>query len=69
MKLLASLLTAAVLAAPALPAFSQTAPAVVPAKPDLAKGEASYSTVCVACHAADGNSAISINTKLSQQHP
>lgn len=67
MKLLASLLTAAVLAAPALPAFSQAAAA--PAKPDLVKGEASYSTVCVACHAADGNSAIAANPKLAQQHP
>ena len=72
MKLLASLLTAAVLAAPALPAFSQAAaaaPAAAVAKPDLAKGEASYSTVCVACHAADGNSAIAANPKLAQQHP
>ena len=68
MKLLASLLTAAVLAAPAFPAFSQAATAAV-AKPDLAKGEASYSTVCVACHAADGNSAIAVNPKLAQQHP
>ena len=67
MKLLASLLTAAVLAAPAFPAFSQAAAA--PAKPDLVKGEASYSTVCVACHAADGNSAIAVNPKLAQQHP
>lgn len=67
MKLLASLLTAAVLAAPALPAFSQATAAS--AKPDLVKGEASYSTVCVACHAADGNSAIAINPKLAQQHP
>ncbi len=76
MKLLASLLTAAVLAAPALPAFSQAAaaaaaaaPAPVAAKPDMVKGEASYSTVCVACHAADGNSAIAANPKLAQQHP
>ena len=67
MKLLVSLLTAAVLAAPAFPAFSQAAAA--PAKPDLVKGEASYSTVCVACHAADGNSAIAVNPKLAQQHP
>ena len=47
---------------------AKPAPAVV-AKPDLAKGEASYATVCVACHAADGNSAIPANPKLSQQHP
>ena len=66
MKLLASLLTAAALAAPAFPAFS--AGAAAPAKADLAKGEASYSTVCVACHAADGNSSIGENPKLAQQH-
>src|SRR5690606_6210080 len=34
-----------------------------------AKGEASYSQVCVACHAADGNSMIPENPKLAQQHP
>jgi cytochrome c553 len=67
MKLLASLLMAAVLAAPAFPAFASGAAA--PAKADLAKGEASYSTVCVACHAADGNSSIAENPKLAQQHP
>ncbi len=38
-------------------------------KPDLAKGAASFGTVCVACHAADGNSAIPANPKLAQQHP
>ena len=64
MKLLASLLTAAVLAATALPAFSAG-----PAKPDLAKGEASFAAVCVACHAADGNSTTPENPKLAQQHP
>ncbi|NMM77348.1 cytochrome c4 [Acidovorax sp. SRB_14] len=66
MKLLASLLMAAALAAPAFPAFSAGAAA---AKPDLAKGEASYTAVCVACHAADGNSSIAANPKLAQQHP
>ncbi len=64
MKLLASLLTAAALAATAFPAF-----AAGPAKPDLAKGEASYAAVCAACHAADGNSTIGANPKLAQQHP
>ena len=39
------------------------------AKPDLAKGEASYGTVCAACHGADGNSMIPANPKLAQQHP
>jgi cytochrome c553 len=66
MKLLASLLMAAALAAPAFPAFS-AGPAA--AKPDLAKGEAKYTAVCVACHAADGNSTIAANPKLAQQHP
>lgn len=66
MKLLASLLTAAALAAPALPAF---AAGETPAKPDLAKGEASFTAVCAACHGADGNSSIVANPKLAHQHP
>ncbi len=73
MKLLASLLMAAALAAPALPTFAagETPAAVAPkaAKPDLVKGEASYTAVCAACHAADGNSSIVANPKLAQQHP
>ena len=39
------------------------------AKPDLAKGEASFTAVCAACHGVDGNSAIPVNPKLAQQHP
>ena len=66
MKLLASLLTAAVVAVPALPAF---AAGEAPAKPDLVKGQASYEAVCAACHGADGNSTIVFNPKLAQQHP
>ena len=38
-------------------------------KPDLAKGSASYGQVCVACHAADGNSTTPENPKLAAQHP
>ncbi|MBU6465377.1 MAG: cytochrome c4 [Burkholderiales bacterium] len=68
MKLLASLFMAAALAAPALPALAADAPAPA-AKPDLAKGEASFSQVCVACHAVDGNATIPENPKLAQQHP
>jgi cytochrome c553 len=71
MKLLASMLMAAALAAPAFSAFSAGATAPVPtkvAKPDLVKGEPSYTAVCAACHGADGNSAIAANPKLSQQH-
>lgn len=71
MKLLASLLMAAALASPA---FLATAAESVPAapkaaKPDLAKGEASYTAVCAACHGADGNSAVPAQPKLAHQHP
>jgi cytochrome c553 len=66
MKLLAHLLMAAVLAAPAL---SHAAAPDNAAKPDLAKGAAQFAAVCVACHAADGNSVIPVNPKLAQQHP
>lgn len=80
MKLLTSFLLAASLAAPAFSTFAQEAKPAVPlteaapapaklVKPDLVKGEASYTAVCAACHAADGNSAIPVNPKLSQQHP
>lgn len=68
MKLLAPLFMAAVLAAPAFHAVAADAPAPA-VKVDLAKGEASYSQVCVACHAADGNASIAANPKLAQQHP
>jgi cytochrome c553 len=67
MKLFASLLIAATLALPALTA--QAAEPKAAAKPDLAKGEASYGAVCAACHGADGNSGTPVNPKLSQQHP
>ena len=68
MKLFASLLTATLLVASV---FSvQANEAVAPAaKPDLAKGEATYGAVCAACHGADGNSAVTVNPKLAQQHP
>ncbi|WP_396433994.1 c-type cytochrome [Limnohabitans sp.] len=58
-------LSATLLAGSALAA----GPAPQAAKPDLAKGEAIFSQVCVACHAADGNSSTPANPKLSQQHP
>jgi len=67
MKLLAHLLMAAALAAPAFSHAAQEAKA--PAKPDLAKGEAKYAAVCAACHGADGNSGTPANPKLAQQHP
>ncbi len=68
MKLFASLIAAAALALSAVAVQANEA-APAKAKPDLAKGEASYGAVCVACHGADGNSAIPANPKLAQQHP
>jgi cytochrome c553 len=65
-------LIAATLAVPALSHAAEEAPKAAPAKavkPDPAKGEAKFATVCVTCHAADGNSAIPANPKLAQQHP
>ena len=82
MKLIAHLMLATCLAATSLCVFAEdkkpaaanaqeaarTEPAKV-AKPDLAKGEASFTAVCSACHGVDGNSAIPANPKLAQQHP
>jgi cbb3-type cytochrome c oxidase subunit III len=67
MKLFASLLIAASLAVPVLTAQANAPQAA--AKPDLAKGEASFGTVCASCHGADGNSGSPANPKLAQQHP
>lgn len=74
MKLISDLIFASLLATFAFASGAQEAnPAKVAvasvAKPDLAKGEASYSAVCAACHGADGNSGTPANPKLSQQHP
>jgi len=63
MKLPVSLLFAASIAALSFSAQAQSA------KPDLVKGAASYAQVCVACHAADGNSTIAENPSLAGQHP
>ncbi|MCF8146944.1 MAG: cytochrome c4 [Sulfuritalea sp.] len=72
MKSIAQLLLAAALSAGAISVFASTpapeAPAKV-AKPDLAKGEASFAAVCAACHGADGNSGTPAYPKLAQQHP
>ena len=82
MKSLASLLLAALLAAP-VAVFAQAAPAApaghsapapaaaapVSAKPDLNAGSAKYAAVCASCHGVDGNSGIPLNPKLAQQHP
>ena len=67
MKLIASLLIAAALVAPALSHANE--PAAPAAKVDLAKGEATYTAVCASCHGADGNSGSPAYPKLAQQHP
>lgn len=80
MKLFTSLLFAASMAAPAFLTFAQDAKPAAPlvaakvppakaVKPDLVKGEATFTAVCASCHAADGNSAVPVNPKLAQQHP
>jgi cytochrome c553 len=66
MKLIAPLFAAGLAAALS---FSAVANEAAPAfKPDLAKGEASF-TACAACHGPDGNSIAPIYPKLAQQHP
>jgi cytochrome c553 len=72
MKLIAPLILAAA-SAFAVSAFAQeakheAAPAKA-AKPDLAKGEATFTAVCAGCHGADGNSPAPTYPKLAQQHP
>jgi cytochrome c553 len=67
MKLFASLLLAASLAAPVFFAHAEAPKAA--AKADPAKGAASYAPVCAACHGPDGNSMVPANPKLAQQHP
>ena len=68
MKSIVSLLMSATLSALVSGSVLAAGPAAVVVKPDLAKGEAAYA-MCVACHAADGNSTTPVNPKLSQQHP
>lgn len=77
MKLFLTSLLALLLVAPAASSFAAApadgvaaaAPAKVVSKPDLVKGEASFTAVCAACHGVDGNSGTPANPKLSQQHP
>lgn len=63
MKLPVSFICAAAAAALSFSVQAQTV------KPDLGKGAATFGQVCVACHAADGNSTTPANPKLAQQHP
>jgi len=72
MKSIAQLFLVAALAAGAFAVSANTAAPEAPAKaakPDLAKGEASFGAVCAGCHGVDGNSGTPANPKLAQQHP
>ncbi|OIN93220.1 MAG: cytochrome c4 [Comamonadaceae bacterium CG1_02_60_18] len=68
MKIFPSMIIAAALSATVLGVGAQQAVAAA-VKPDLAKGEASFGAVCIACHGPEGNSVIPVNPKLAQQHP
>ena len=63
MKLFASTIGAVALATASFAVQAQAA------KPDTAKGAALFGQVCVACHAADGNSVVPANPQLATQHP
>ena len=69
MKLFAPLFLVAAMLAGAFFAPAHSAESAKAAKPDLAKGEASFTAVCAACHGADGNSGTPTFPKLAQQHP
>ncbi len=64
MKSMLALLLAAALATPALAEGTKA-----PAKPDLAKGQATVTAVCGACHTSDGTRGIPANPILQGQHP
>lgn len=55
------------LAALAAVGLAWAGPSAAQGKPDLAKGESIAKQVCVACHAADGNSPTPANPKLAGQ--
>lgn len=63
MKSIATLIGAALAAT-----LSWSVPAQA-AQPDLKRGASLYGQMCVACHAADGNSTTAANPKLAGQHP
>ena len=78
MKSLVSLFVVACVALTSVsPVRAQEKPAAAAAKAapqkapsaDLAKGEATFNGVCLACHGPDANSMIPVNPTLAQQHP
>ena len=70
MKFVANVLTSLLLAASAATtAFAAEAEAPAAAKPDLAKGQATSTNVCAACHTNDGSRGSPANPILQGQHP
>jgi cytochrome c553 len=70
MKSVAHLFTGLLLAASVTSiAFGAEGEAKAVAKPDLAKGQATSTTVCAACHTNDGSRGIPANPILQGQHP
>jgi len=67
MKSAALMLVCLLTAASSAPAFAAEAKAS--AKPDLAKGQATSTSVCAACHTADGSRGSPANPILQGQHP
>ena len=63
MKSFVTLIAAALVATLSRPVVAQSG------QPDVKRGATLYGQVCVACHAADGNSTTAVNPKLAQQHP
>jgi len=64
-RLLSVAVLSFMLSAPAIGAD----PAPAAAKPDLAKGEATSTNVCAACHSADGSRGSPANPIIAGQHP
>jgi cytochrome c553 len=62
-----SMLALTLLAALAAPSLAADAPAAAP-KPDLAKGQATATQVCAACHTADGTRGSPANPIIAGQH-
>ncbi|CAG0926691.1 cytochrome subunit of sulfide dehydrogenase [Rhodocyclaceae bacterium] len=67
MKSAALLLCGLLLASAGAASAADAAPAA--AKPDLAKGQATSTAICAACHASDGSRGAPANPILQGQHP
>ena len=69
MKSVATLLTSLLLATAAASSYGAEGEAKAKAKPDLAKGQATATNVCAACHTNDGSRGSPANPIIQGQHP